>query len=334
MVDGLARIDHGHFAGSEEAFRHWDEDDPAVVPASCAKCHSAGGLPLFLTEGVNVSEPPANGLNCATCHNDLTTYTLYEVESVEFPSGAVLDSGSPAGNVCLNCHQGRASTNSVNGSIAGAGVGDDEVSDALGFINVHYFAAGASLFGDEAQGAYQYDGKDYVGRFEHVPNFGTCTDCHSAHELEVEAAACSACHAGVESAEDLESIRIDPTDWDGDGDTDEGIAGEIESMREALYAAIQDYAANVIGTAIVYDSHAYPYFFIDTNGDGESSPDEANYGNRYATWTPRLLRAAYNYQYATKDPGGFAHNGKYILQTLYDALEDVGGDTSGITRPE
>jgi hypothetical protein len=319
MVEGLTRIDHGHFAGSEEAFRHWDED--GAVQGSCAKCHSAEGLPFFLAEGVNVTQPTANGLNCATCHSDLTTFALYEVESVEFPSGAVLDTGNPAGNICINCHQGRASTNSVDGRIAGAGVGDDEVSDALGFINVHYFAAGASLFGGEAQGAYQYDGKDYVGRFEHVSNFSTCTDCHSAHELEVQVEACGACHTGVESAEDLHSIRMDTTDWDGDGDTDEGIAGEVETMHEALYAAMQDYAANVVGTGIVYDAHAYPYFFDDA-------------GERYGTWTPSLLRAAYNYQYAAKDPGGFAHNGKYILQTLYDALEGMDGDTGGMTRPE
>jgi hypothetical protein len=233
----------------------------------------------------------------------------------------------------MNCHQGRASTASVNGRIASAGVGDDEVSDLLSFINVHYFAAGASLFGSEAQGAYQYDGKEYIGRNEHVPNFNTCTNCHDAHELEVKVEACSACHPGVESAEDLHAIRIDPTDWDGDGDTEEGIAEEIATIHEALYAAIQDYAANVVGTPIVYDSHAYPYFFIDTNGNGEPDPDEANFGNRYVAWTPSLLRAAYNYQYAAKDPGGYAHGGQYILQTLYDALEDIGGDVSGMTRP-
>jgi len=37
-----------------------------------------------------------------------------------------------------------------------------------------------------------------------------------------------------------------------------------------------------------------------------------------------LLRAAYNYQYAMKDPGAFAHNGKYVIQALYDSLEDLG----------
>ena len=110
-------------------------------------------------------------------------------------------------------------------------------------------------------------------------------------------------------------------DYDGDGDVTEGIAGEIATMHEALYAAIQDYATNTIGTDIVYNADRYPYWFT-TDEEG------------YATWTPRLLQAAYNYQYAAKDPGAFAHNGEYVLQTLYDSLKDIGGDVSGMTRPE
>ena len=57
----------------------------------------------------------------------------------------------------------------------------------------------------------------------------------------------------------------------------------------------------------------------------------------YNSWTPRLLRAAYNYQYSTKDPGTFAHNGKYIIQVLYDSLEDLSKattvDMKGLVRP-
>ena len=97
---------------------------------------------------------------------------------------------------------------------------------------------------------------------------------------------------------------------------------------------MQEYAAATEGVdGIVYDSHSYPYFFIDTNEDGIPDPDEANYGNQFATWTPRLLRAAYNYQYVQKDPGAFAHNGLYLIQVLFDALEDMGVDVSGMVRP-
>ena len=320
------RIDHGHFAGSEEAFRHWDED--GAVPGSCSRCHSAEGLPLYIEQGVEIEQPTANGLNCATCHNDLTTFTLYESESVEFPSGATLslvevdeENGLKA-NLCLNCHQGRSYSGTVDDRIArGGDIGPNDVSDALGFVNVHYFPAGGSLFGSEAEVGYQYEGKEYVGRFEHVSGFDTCVECHDAHELEVVAEDCGNCHEGVSTVEDLETIRVSEADFDGDGDVTEGLAGEVATMREALLLAMQEYTAGIEGAnGIVYDSHAYPYFFDDA-------------GERYATWTPALLRAAYNYQYATKDPGGFAHNGAYVIQTLYDSLEDVGGDVSGMARP-
>ncbi len=313
-LTGANRIDHGHFAGSEEAFRHWDED--GAVSASCAKCHSAEGLPLFLAEGVNITAPIANGFECATCHSSMPEFTIYEVSEVEFPSGVEIDSGNSATNICLNCHQGRSSSASVEGAIADKDL--DTVIEGQRFINVHYFAAGATLFGNEVQGAYQYADKEYVGRFAHVEPYSNCTQCHSTHMLEVKSQECSACHAGIE---ELTDIRITATDFDGDGDTAEGIAGEIATMADVLYAAMQEYAANTEGvSAIVYDAHAYPYFFDDA-------------GESFGTWTPRLLRAAYNYQYAQKDPGAFAHNGKYVIQFLYDGIEDLGGDVSGMTRP-
>jgi hypothetical protein len=330
LVAGLSRIDAGHFAGSEEAFRHWDED--GEVSGSCSKCHSATGLPFFLEEGVEASQPLANGFQCRTCHDAVPGYSLYPVSQVTFPSGAQVSFGEEAAsNICLQCHQGRESTPDVRAETAG--VGADEVSEDIGFLNVHYFAAGATVFGTEAQGAYEYEGQTYLGRFAHVEAFDECTECHAAHGLKVEVEGCSACHAGVESEEDLHDIRIMEIDFDGDGDSEEGLAGEISTLYEALYPTIQAYAADTVGTPIVYDGHAYPYFFVDTNGNGEPDPDEANYGNRYTAWTPRLLKAAYNYQYATKDPGNFAHNGQYILQVLYDSLVDMGGDTGGMTRP-
>jgi hypothetical protein len=211
---------------------------------------------------------------------------------------------------------------------------DDAVVEGLGFLNVHYFAAGATLFGTEAKGAYEYDGKEYSGRFEHMAPFTACVDCHGTHTLEVKVEGCGVCHEGVESDEDLEAIRLAEPDYDGDGDAAEGIAGEVETLHETLYAAILEYAADTVGTPIVYDAHSYPYWFIDSDGNGEVDPGEAIYPNRYVTWSPRLLRAAYNYQYVAKDPGAYAHNGQYILQILYDSLEDMGVDASGMVRPE
>ena len=146
--------------------------------------------------------------------------------------------------------------------------------------------------------------------------------------------ACAECHEEVVEPEDIENIRYNLADYNGNGDDAEGIYFEIQSMRDSLYAAMQAYAMETVGTGIIYDAASYPYFFVDTNGDGEATPDEINSDNAFKVWTPRLLRAAYNYQYSGKDPGAFAHNGKYIIQTLYDGLEDLGVDVSAMTRPE
>ena len=316
------RTDVGHFAGDGEAWRHWDED--GEVAAGCARCHSATGLPVFIENAANIAEPTSNGMQCTTCHDDLTTFTRYNVEDVTFPSGATVTLDNPDSNLCLECHQGRESTVSVDEAIGTTE--DDTVSESLRFRNVHYFAAGATLFGGDVMGAYQYEGKTYVGQNKHVAGFDTCIECHSTHNLAVQAEACAGCHAG---AAELTDIRMTQTDFDGDGNVTEGIAGEISTMQEALYAALQTYAKGTAGTALVYDPVRYPYFFADTNANG--AIDEGEGG--YATWTPRLLRGAYNYQYAQKDPGTFAHNAKYILQTLYDSTQDLGGDVSKFTRP-
>jgi hypothetical protein len=334
-MSAMSRIDAGHFAGSEEAFRHWDAD--GKVPGNCARCHSAGGLPTYLSEGVNVSEPIANGFECSTCHNDLVEFTLYEVASVKFPSGATIDAREymdaedTTTNLCMTCHQGRESGKSVERLTAG--IEADATSDKLRFLNVHYFAAGATRFGADANGAFQYADKEYAGFFEHTDEAAKCSDCHGAHSLQTAEASCVECHEEIEDSEDIRDIRYNFGDYNGNGDDEEGVYYEIQSMTDALYAAMQEYALATVETGIVYESHSYPYFFADTNGNGEADADEAVRANGFASWTPRLLQAAYNYQYVSKDPGAFAHNGAYILQVLYDSLEDLGADVSDMERP-
>jgi hypothetical protein len=332
------RTDPGHFDNTAEAFRHWDVE--GEVPGTCARCHTAGGLPVYLKNGVTIASAPSNSLACTTCHESIPEFTTYVVDEVRFPSGAVLSFGEgDESNLCLNCHQGRESTVSVDTAITRAGVGDDEVSESLTFRNIHYFAAGASLFGGEAMGGYQFADKEYSGRYLHAEDAPTtCTGCHYEHEPSNRLNECEDCHEEVEEQEDVRLIRMnaegtEAIDYDGDGDAEEPIADEITTMQEALLTALQSYASGTIGTAIVYDSHTHPYWFIDTSGNGTAEPEEVNGDNRYATWTPTLLRAAYNYQYSQKDPGAFAHHADYILQLLYDSIEAAGGDVSSFTRP-
>ncbi|NIA16896.1 MAG: hypothetical protein GWO86_00980 [Planctomycetes bacterium] len=332
LVTGLQRNDAGHFAGSEDPFRHWD--DKSAIPANCSKCHSAAGLPLFLDQEVTVSQPIGNGLMCTTCHDSMPAFTRYDAAgAVEFPSGAELDMGDSDNNLCIECHQGRESTVSVNDAVAGLEA--DTVSTSLGFKNIHYLPAGATLFGSGAKGAYEYMGKAYNGRFLHTSSRDTCTECHDTHKLEIKPNGCG-CHGSGINPEDIRGWG-NSDDYDGDGNISEGFAGEIQTLYEVLYTAIQSYATAISGVDIVYDSGSYPYFFIDTNGNGSVDPGENIYPNKYNAWTPRLLEAAYNYQYAMKEPGAFAHNGKYFIQVLYDSLASLNAKVSvsmtGMVRP-
>ena len=136
----------------------------------------------------------------------------------------------------------------------------------------------------------------------------SCTGCHDPHTLEVKVEFCAMCHDGVASVDDLKEVRMvsSASDYDGDGDTAEGVYYEIEGLKEALYAAMQAYAADTAGAGIVYDSLAYPYFFdVSWRTLCYLDPDD-------------LLKAAYNYQMSYKDPGNFAHGGKYTIQLLVD----------------
>ncbi len=332
VIDRLRRNDAGHFDVTAEAWRHWDAD--GAVPATCSTCHSATGLPFAVLHETQIAQPISDGMSCTTCHVAEDDFTLLPVAEVVFPSGAVLSFGSQGDNLCATCHQGRASTNTVDARIAGANVGDDETGQGLGFVNVHYFSAAATRFGGEARGGYQYAGKDYVGYWPHVEEASSCTQCHDPHNQQVALTTCTECHGGDPTIADVRTYRMFDGDFDGDGDADEGTFYEIETMIDMVYAGMQAYAATVIGTPIVYSSASYPYFFVDTNANGMADADEVSNPNQFRAWTPRLMRAAYNYQYSLKDPGSYVHNSQYIVQLLHDTLADLGVDTSGMDRPD
>lgn len=318
----------GHADYDAEAFNHWNEDDPAEVPTNCARCHSTPGFVDYLggdgspAGEVNQPAPLGSVVECGACHNDAAA----ALTAVTFPSGETVD-GLGAEARCMTCHQGRSSGDDVEAAIAMAAVGsDDEVSANLGFLNIHYYAAAATINAGRVRGGYQYAGQVYDWRFRHAPGVDDCTGCHDPHSLEVRVDLCNDCHTNVTNLDSLKDIRTIASlgqDYDGDGDLLEGMYYEIDGLRTKLLAAIVAYSTEQTASTICYDSAAYPYWFIDTDQSGACDPGEANYGNRWQSWTARLLKAAYNYQVASKDPGNFAHNSKYTIQLLYDGIADL-----------
>jgi formate-dependent nitrite reductase cytochrome c552 subunit len=202
------------------------------------------------------------------------------------------------------------------------GKAEDTPEAELRFINPHYAIAAASWLGGYGGLGYQYPGKSYSGRFLHAKPVATCVSCHDPHSLKVSEENCLTCHE-TGTADD---IRISRQSHDGSGNTEKGIRDDIRANSDRLKAMLLDYAARVAGTPMIYDGSRHPYFFADANSDGVVDQQDGKLVV-YTAWTPRLLRAAYNWKFVNADHGIHVHNPYYALELIYDSIEDLAEPT-------
>lgn len=326
------RNDVGHFNGAGRAARNWDANE--TVSATCSKCHSGSeGFSFFLTYGIGkpVTEPD-NGLDCATCHTSFgTKYELRVVDSTTFPGGKVVQAKGDSSNLCSTCHSGRTGKADIDASIA---------NKQFRFLNIHYYPAAATRQGSAAAVGYQYDGQTYAGASTGHIGGDKCVDCHmpkeSNHSFKIadvfnDNNGCVKCHKTAKSADEIKGAARANKDYDGNG-TAESLKTELAGLAGLLYKAIQD-KATAANSKICYNGNTNPYFFKDTDGDGQCSATEAVSSNSYAPWDASLMKAAHNYQFYKKEVGAYAHNFDYMAQLLYDSIKDLGGDTSKLIRP-
>lgn len=305
----------GHSDAASESFSHWNAD--GVIPPVCSVCHSGAGFRSFhgldgSARGLPAQPVPVGGVvDCETCHNT----GLSEISEITLPSG--ISHPADGGEVsCMTCHQGRAAGATV--VRATNGKADDTPDAALTFINPHYATAAATLLGGYGGMGYHYPGKDYSGRFLHARPVATCASCHDPHSLSVEEQTCLTCHASGKSAD----IRISRVSFDGSGDLRKGIRVDISANADRLMSMIEDYAAKVVRVPVHYDGSRHPYFFADANGDGVADQADGK-PVPYNAWSPRMLKAAYNWKFVNSDRGIHVHNPHYALQLLFDSMEDL-----------
>ncbi|MGB5697621.1 MAG: chitobiase/beta-hexosaminidase C-terminal domain-containing protein, partial [Polyangiales bacterium] len=335
-----------HGAAGDEPFRHWDEDyepdgfTPSGISSSCTRCHSPGGFAKLVMGDPTTSQLPTRAIDCVTCHNDTNLFdnpeTRYDdlvanpaLEPVMFPSGATATLGN-ASNICMTCHQGRESGVSVANATANTVVQAPTDYDSYDFINIHYYAAAATFFGSDVEAGYQYrPPEDYTGQNTFVGlhqqrGLDTCIGCHMNSSLArtppntVDAAK----HTFLPSTVDCNECHNGNRFQDLSGTPGDNFR-EIEVLKAELLAAMQAYATTgdlPISSPVFYDNDTYPYWF-----KGVAGTDPASFANRYRDFDFDMLTAAYNYAVATKDPGGYMHNGAYIEQILYDSILAMGG---------
>jgi len=218
----------------------------------------------------------------------------------------------------MTCHQGRAAGTTVIRAVANKS--HDSPDSALTFINPHYATAAATMLGGYGGMGYQYPDKNYSGRFLHAKPVATCVSCHEPHSLKVAEKNCLTCHTSGNAAD----IRISRVSFDGSGNLKKGIRQDIAANAARLMGMLEDYAAKVARVPLHYDGSRHPYFFADANGDGVADQLDGK-PVPYASWTPRMLKAAYNWKFVGSDKGIHVHNPHYALELLYDSIEDLAG---------
>jgi hypothetical protein len=230
------------------------------------------------------------------------------------------------------------------------------------YQNPHDLGAAATFLGADAAGYYQYPltyettpkTNPYKNQAAHAGFL--CTDCHDAHALAIPSTLdCSAlsCHHGHAGTSDqtMNGLKGKSGLWYMGG-TDQGVYANYTQMMAKLYTAIQQYSlakGNVgAGTSVIcfnQSDASHLDFFVgtglgQTDGTCPSSTPWGQAGSNTA-YTPRLLRAVYNYKFLVQDPGAWAHNPKYITDVMYDAIKDLNQgipvasqiNTTGWTRP-
>jgi hypothetical protein len=321
--------DNGDTVGGDPEATSFGAVDHGGFSASCQRCHTSMGFaemaPLSNGSTTLTPEDSDGFITCNACHDGVNNPTAAD-KHLRFDGDVYLfnNDGSvittvDADNsaVCIYCHQGREDPSRVDGTR---------------FRNMHYLPSASVQY---AVKGYEYAGTygTYVGEQEdHVDDAGNCVGCHMEDSMVDESigghtfhpsygttdnvATCdtAACHSGITSFDDIDAAG----DWDGDTFT-ETAELEIYGLRTVLLAAIEAYNMNPVDSTMdVYYQAGYPYFVLS----------DAN-----QSWDLPLAAAAYNWQFIYKDPGAYAHNGKYAAELLRDSYEDLTGSALAGDRP-
>jgi hypothetical protein len=277
---------------------------------------------------------------------DASSKPTYTVKAV----ATTPDMGNSA--TCLTCHQGREAGDSVRANIdalASATTTTEATNAKLKFINDHYLAAGATLFGSDGHKAFEYiDGNGATGlasspnttnmisvqtysatHFHGSAGGPKCVGCHmqdtglidlGGHSFMMVNAAgalnngiCNTtCHV-LNPITDFDTYRDPSNTLDYDGD---GILAGINQELDGLKAELIQLLASM---GVFYNPDTYPYFHKVSTKAGQGS------STGYSNWTQSQLKAAFNLNTFFKEPGAFAHNGKYAAETLIDGIADLSG---------
>lgn len=358
---------HGDFAG--EAWKHYKWTDSNR--ASCQRCHTTTGAVNYMTapatydsannvfswKATTGTDNRSEMLYCYACHTNYygglrapgaitASYTGVSPEPV-FPD-------SSASNICLSCHTGRESGDSIKAS---AGPFDN-----VSFINSHYLTAGGTVF---AVTGYEYAGLDYtIPSSDLHDKIGMGTTGNATVDASYKNGPCVSCHFDsrdpnglsvlTKTSDNTLSHTLSPFTryadndlvlnpvcinchgsrgqgsnsavlWLGDDATAATLQGTTHKAR--YQAALEALKVQLAAKGFNF-SNTYPYFFksADNTASSNAVKNWLSAGDTDTTGAvtgKNNMGAAFNYNLLAHDPGGVAHNRRYTRRLIYDAIDWV-----------
>ncbi len=304
-------------AGGAWAHFNWS----AIAGGSCKRCHTVSGVVEYIAANADGDDSDYNGflgqpasdanykperLHCNGCHSDslggLRTTAAIPTGYTDAPAFTFPDvSGS---NICLACHKGRQSGQSIENNSATAFTN-------TGFIEPHGLPAGGTLFNIVG---YEYVGASYadkpwfahndigVGTTTGIGTEGPCIGCHLSssenHLLlplavdgsgiisAITSTACGQCHAGPFAL------------------TASGLQEEKEGFENALTAL----EASLTASGFTFLG-GFPYF---TETDWTTPGDATG---------KATMGAAFNLVLLNGEPGAWVHNSYYARRLIFDSVD-------------
>lgn len=338
----------GHGATAAPPWNYYDfknvlYGNPAY---DCNRCHTTTGFIKYITTGDatpwgSTSDKTKEMLGCNACHIDYS-FALRPANPAhgKYTGGEVTYPDVGTSNLCLNCHVGRESGNTIKNI--------QRNYTSAGFVNSHYLTAGGIIFGEIG---YEYAGRDYAdpAGYKHryigtsdsrgnsvvAGNSGPCVGCHLANKTQPGEKHTFKPYIIVAGASKEAATPLSPT-----------CVGCHTSNPDRTFLEVTwkpRYQATLLSLKYFLETNQYrklyfnasnPYFFLDSNGDGVLSASEAVGSNVQKKWHsvggPEVdlvvtgknnMGAAFNYNLLIHDRGGVAHNRYYTRRLIYDAID-------------
>jgi hypothetical protein len=354
------------------AWNHYDWS--GADRQDCQRCHTATGAANFLKNpaaydktandfshlaGWKTSAKASKQrelLYCWGCHSNAGAGVIRNPGVVtaeyNFKGTKAVFPDVEASNLCIECHAGRDSGESV------AALADSAMNN-VSFKNSHYMAAaglmyvkaGFTAFADPAAASgtigtlngvsgqsltygqsltSDADGGALTSTHRKLGTAAMATDSHVGGQGLVTGGPCVTCHMSGKH----HTLEMDASAFNGvcvnchskEGSTtltaDNFKSVFIEEQEEVFQDALA-LALSVLKAKynISYNLAAYPYFYDDSLAPGSAVKDWTRGGTLSGAEAKKLMGACFNINILKRDPAAFAHARTYARRLLYDSID-------------